>query len=286
MQAGKKKSMASPSRIAAVAVVQMKSSQDKQENLRASIGYISEAAAKKAGIVCFPEFQMAFSPGSQTPQDLSRIAETIRGEFTGALCREAKKHGIEVIATIYEKGGSRKNSSRVFDTALVIGKNGRITSVYRKLHLYDALGFRESKKLLAGDRIVRPAKTSAAGPVGVMICYDVRFPELSRLLTVKGANVLAVPSGWVQGPMKEEHWQVMLKARAIENGSYVVAPDQVGNIFAGRSMVVDPFGAVLLDMGQREGMEVVELDLGRVAKVRESLPLLKNRRTDLYALKG
>ncbi|MEW5840483.1 MAG: nitrilase-related carbon-nitrogen hydrolase, partial [Thermoproteota archaeon] len=141
--------MASPSRIAAVAVVQMKSSQDKQENLRASIGYISEAAAKKAGIVCFPEFQMAFSPGSQTPQDLSRIAETIRGEFTGALCREAKKHGIEVIATIYEKGGSRKNSSRVFDTALVIGKNGRITSVYRKLHLYDALGFRESKKLLA-----------------------------------------------------------------------------------------------------------------------------------------
>ena len=119
-----------------------------------------------------------------------------------------------------------------------------------------------------------------------MICYDLRFPEMSRLLTVKGADVLVAPSGWVQGPMKEEHWQTMVKARAIENGSYVVAPDQVGNIYAGRSMVVDPFGAVLLDMGQKEGMEVVKLDMGRVAKVRKSLPLLKNRRTDVYNLKG
>ena len=84
--------------------------------------------------------------------------------------------------------------------------------------------------------------------------------------------------------MKEEHWQTMLKARAIENGSYVVAPDQVGNIYAGRSMVVDPFGMVLLDMDQNEGMEVVDLDLGKVKKVRESLPLMKNRRTDIYRL--
>src|SRR5581483_7315495 len=96
--------------------------------------------------------------------------------------------------------------------------------------------------------------------------------------------VLVAPSGWVQGPMKEEHWQTMLKARAIENGSYVVAPDQVGNIYAGRSMVVDPFGTVLLDMGQREGMEIVELDMAKVAQVRQSLPLLKNRRTDVYSL--
>ena len=119
-----------------------------------------------------------------------------------------------------------------------------------------------------------------------MICYDLRFPELARLLTVKGASILVAPSGWVQGPMKEEHWQTMVKARAIENGSYVVAPDQVGNIYAGRSMVVDPFGAVLLDMGQREGMEIVELDMEKVKQVRQSLPLLKNRRTDVYSLTG
>ncbi|HEU0049435.1 MAG TPA: nitrilase-related carbon-nitrogen hydrolase, partial [Nitrososphaera sp.] len=94
----------------------------------------------------------------------------------------------------------------------------------------------------------------------------------------------AAPSAWVAGEMKEEHWQTMVKARAIENGSYVVAPDQVGNIYCGRSMAVDPFGVVLVDMGQREGVEVVEIDKSRVQQVRKSLPLLKSRRTDVYRL--
>ena len=263
----------------AVAVVQLKSSQDKQENLKKSVDYIVEASARKAGLVCFPEFQMAFSPASQSPAELSKIAEAVQGDFVATLRLAARKNRIGVVATIYEKS----KSNRVFDTAVVISSAGAITSVYRKLHLYDALGFKESKKLIAGKKIVKPAKTSA-GKIGVMICYDLRFPELSRLLTVSGADILVAPSAWVAGPMKEEHWQTMLKARAIENGSYVVAPDQVGNIYAGRSMVVDPFGAVLLDMGQNEGMEVVELDMNKVKEVRQSLPLLKNRRTDIYRL--
>ncbi|HEX6561460.1 MAG TPA: carbon-nitrogen hydrolase family protein [Nitrososphaera sp.] len=262
-----------------VAVVQMKSSEDKQDNLRRSVAYIEQAAAGKAHMVCFPEFQMAFSPGTQTAAELSRLAETVQGNFVTTLRKAAKAGKIEVVAAMYEKGAG----NRVYDTAAVIGRDGAVASVYRKLHLYDALGFKESKKLMPGKKLVSPAKT-AAGKIGVMICYDIRFPELSRLLTIKGASVLVAPSGWVQGPMKEEHWQTMLKARAIENGSYVVAPDQVGNIYAGRSMVVDPFGTVLLDMGQREGMEIVELDMAKVAQVRQSLPLLKNRRTDVYSL--
>lgn len=262
----------------AVAVVQLKSSEDKQENLKRSVDYIAEAAAK-ASLVCFPEFQMAFSPSSQSPAELSKIAETVRGDFVTTLRSAARKNRIGVVATIYEKA----KGSRVFDTAIVISSSGAVMSVYRKLHLYDALGFKESKKLMAGKKIERPAKTPA-GKIGVMICYDLRFPELSRLLTVNGADILVAPSAWVAGPMKEEHWQTMVRARAIENGSYVVAPDQVGNIYAGRSMVVDPFGVILLDMGQNEGMDVVELDIGKVKKVRESLPLLKNRRTDIYRL--
>lgn len=263
-----------------VAVVQMRSSQDKQENLQASVAYIEQAAGK-ASLVCFPEFQMAFSPGTQPAKELAKIAETVQGNFVTALRKAARASSVEVVAAIYEKG----TGNRVYDTAVVISKKGTLTSVYRKLHLYDALGFRESKKMMAGKKLVRPAKT-AAGKIGVMICYDIRFPELSRLLTINGASILVAPSGWVQGPMKEEHWQTMLKARAIENGSYVVAPDQVGNIYAGRSMVIDPFGAVLLDMGQREGMEIVELDMEKVKQVRQSLPLLKNRRTDVYTLSG
>lgn len=262
-----------------VAVVQMRSSEDKQENLLKSIEFINEASSGKAELVCFPEFQMAYSPASQTAGQLAAVAETVKGEFVTALGRAAKKNRIGVIATIYEQATGR----RVYDTAVALSPKGALTSVYRKLHLYDALGFKESAKMSRGKTIKDPVVTRA-GRVGLLICYDLRFPELSRILTDKGAYVIVAPSAWVQGEMKEEHWQTMIKARAIENGSYLVAPDQVGNIYCGRSMVVDPYGVVLADMGQREGVEIVEIDKSRVHQVRKKLPLLKNRRTDIYKL--
>jgi predicted amidohydrolase len=263
-----------------IAVVQMCSSEDKQENLKKSIDFIDEAASKNAHLVCFPEFQMAFSPSSQSPSQLAAIAETVKGNFVLTLATTAKKNRIGVVVTIYEKSSKPPH---VYDTAVIISQSGTITSVYRKLHLYDALGYKESTKLLPGKSIVKPAKTPA-GNLGVLICYDLRFPELSRLLTIKGADALVAPSAWVAGDMKEEHWLTMIKARAIENGSYVIAPNQVGNIYCGKSMVVDPFGVLLLDMGQREGMEMVDIDKARIQQVRRSLPLLKNRRTDIYRL--
>lgn len=255
----------------------MRSSQDKQENLIKSIEFINEAASNKAELVCFPEFQMAYSPASQSARQLASIAETVKGEFVTSLSKAAKKNKVGVVATIYEKS----DSTRVYDSAVALSPAGAVLSVYRKLHLYDALGFKESAKLARGKTIKEPVKTRA-GTIGLLICYDLRFPELSRILTVKGADVLVAPSAWVQGEMKEEHWQIMTKARAIENGSYLIAPDQVGNIYCGRSMVVDPFGVVLLDMGQREGVETIEIESSRVKQVRRSLPLLKNRRTDMY----
>jgi predicted amidohydrolase len=257
----------------------MRSSEDKQENLLKSIEFINEAASSKAELVCFPEFQMAYSPASQSAKQLVAVGETVKGEFVTALGKAARRNKIGVIATIYEKASSQ----RVYDTAVALSPAGAVSSVYRKLHLYDALGFKESAKMMRGKTIKDPVGTKA-GPVGLLICYDLRFPELSRILTVKGADVLVAPSAWVQGEMKEEHWQTMIKARAIENGSYLVAPDQVGNIYCGRSMVVDPYGVVLADMGQREGIETVEIDKSRVRQVRKTLPLLKNRRTDIYGL--
>ena len=272
-------------KVSLVALVQMKSSESKDENLRLSLNFIKEAAKKKASLICFPEFQMAFSPSYQSAKQLTKLAESINyGNFVFTLCSAAKRNKINVIATIYERIANNSNTkynNRVFDTAVMINNKGIICSVYRKVHLYDAFGFKESVKMMAGNIIEKPVKTSA-GNVGLMICYDIRFPEMSRILTVYGATVLAVPSAWVHGIMKEEHWQTMLKARAIENGSYVIAPDQVGNIFSGRSMVVDPFGINLLDMGNKEGMEVVEIDKSRIQKIRNSLPLLNNRRTDVY----
>jgi predicted amidohydrolase len=264
-----------------VAIVQMRSSEDKMENLELSVGFIREAAKKKSNLICFPEFQMAYSPVSQSANQLSEIAESVNdGNFITTLRKAAKVNKISIISTIYEKS-NRGFDNRVYDTVVLIDNKGGISSVYRKLHLYDALGFKESDRMMAGNMIEKPVKT-LVGNIGLMICYDIRFPEMSRILTVKGANILVLPSAWVHGVMKEEHWQTLLKARAIENGLYIIAPDQVGNIFSGRSMAVDPFGVVLLDMGNREGMEVVEIDKSRVQKVRELLPLLKNRRTDVY----
>ena len=267
------------SELCRIAVVQMKSDTDKKKNLAQSKDYIREARYKNAQIVCFPEFQMGFSPSYQKPIELSGTSEAVNtGNFVKSLSRSAKENKIDVIGTIYEK--TRANN-KVFDSAVAIRKDGIIVARYRKIHLYDALGFKESDKYLAGSRIEKPFQFETA-KVGLMICYDIRFPEVSRILSVMGAEILVIPSAWVHGIMKEEHWQTFIKARAIENGIYVIAPDQIGNIYSGRSMVVDPFGTVLLDMGNKEGIEVVELEKSYITKVRETLPLLKNRRTDVY----
>jgi deaminated glutathione amidase len=263
-----------------VAIVQMKSSTDKQENLRISLDFVKEGARRKARLICFPEFQMAFSSAKQSSKQLTNVAESANGNFIVKLCSAARSCKIDIVATIYEKSEALSDK-RVYDTAVLINSKGNIISVYRKVHLYDALGFKESLKLMAGNSIEQPSATST-GTIGLMICYDIRFPEISRILAVQGAEILVAPSAWIQGVMKEEHWVTLLKARSIENGLYMVAPDQVGNIFSGRSMVIDPFGSVILDMGNREGMEVVDIDISRVQSVRKSLPLLKNRRKDVY----
>ena len=224
---------------------------------------------------------MMFSPKSQSLKQLGRLAESVtEGNFISSLCKAAKRYKINIVATIYEKNDTSVYR-HVYDTAIMISDRGSVSSAYRKVHLYDALGFKESNKFAAGNTIEEPTKTPI-GKVGLLICYDIRFPEMARILSVKGADILISPSAWVEGVMKEEHWETMLKARAIENGSYVIAPDQVGNIYSGRSMVVDPFGTVVLDMGNREGMEIIEIDRLRIKKVRESLPLLLNRRIDVY----
>jgi deaminated glutathione amidase len=207
------------------------------------------------------------------------LAEKITGEFVTSISEVARKNSVQVVGTFYEKS---PKANRVYDTSFLTDKNGRIVSKYRKIHLYDALGFKESKKLYPGSSVARPIKTSV-GKIGMMICYDLRFPEMSRMLASSGSEILIAPSAWVQGKMKEEHWITINKTRAIENGCYVIAPDQVGNIYCGRSMIVDPFGKVLLDMKKREGIGTADISLDQVKQVRKKLPLLKNRRTDIYA---
>ena len=261
-----------------VAVVQFKASTNKDINLKKIITYISKAAKNKAELVAFPEFMMFYTNSSQTAAQLAKLAETINGNFVKSISKASKENKIQVIGSFYEKSPKK---DRVYDTSFVISKSGKIVSTYRKIHLYDALGFRESDKMTSGSKISKPVKTSI-GKIGMMICYDLRFPEMSRSLAASGSEILVVPSAWVKGDMKEEHWLTINKTRAIENGCYMISPDQVGNIYCGRSIVVDPYGKILLDMKKKQGIGYVNIDLKRITQIRNLLPLLKNRRTDIY----
>ena len=261
-----------------IAIAQIECSTDKQENLRKAVSFIHEAKRNDAELIAFPEFLMAFSPGTQTAEELTHIAESTNGPFVSALGDAAKAAGIDVVATLYENSNK---PNRVYDTAVWIDALGNIVSVYRKLHLYDAFGFKESDKFHPGEDVA-PLVQSGDSRFGMMICYDLRFPEMARMLALQGANVLIAPSGWVLGDLKVDHWQTMIKARALENGCYVIAPDQVGNIYIGHSMAVDPLGRTLVDANEKQGVAVLELDFNLLREIRERLPLLKNRRTDVY----
>ena len=262
-----------------VGIVQFKSSTNKEQNLKKIISYISKAANENAVLCAFPEFLMFYTDSSQTPKQLAKLSETIDGDFVSSIAKSAKENRIQVVGSFYEKSNKK---DRVFDTSFIIDKSGKVISKYRKIHLYDALGFRESDKMTPGSKLAKPIKTSI-GKMGMMICYDLRFPEMSRSLTIAGSEILVAPSAWVKGKMKEEHWLTINKTRAIENGCYVIAPDQVGNIYCGRSVVVDPFGNVLLDLKYKQTIGFVNIDLNQVKQTRKILPLLKNRRPDIYS---
>jgi predicted amidohydrolase len=153
-------------------------------------------------------------------------------------------------------------------------------TVYRKLHLFDALSIRESDRMAPGDAL--PEIVEAEGlRVGLTICYDLRFPELFRHLSDRGADLILVPSAWYAGPLKEEHWFTLLKARAIENTCYIAGANMAGGPFSARSAVIDPFGVPLAEGGESPGLLFAEIDPDRIGAVREKLPALAHRRRDL-----
>lgn len=260
------------------AIVQFKASASKQKNLGRILSHVERAAGRGASLCAFPEFMMLHTSASQTPEQLASEAEPVTGEFVSSIAEAARRNRIQVVGSMYE---TSPRPDRVYDTLFVSDKRGRIISTYRKIHLYDALGFRESDKMAPGSGMAKPVRT-AIGRIGMMVCYDLRFPEMSRSLAAAGSEVLVAPSAWVGGYMKKEHWRTLNRTRAIENGCYVIAPDQVGHAYCGHSMAVDPYGKVLLDMKQREGIGYVDIDISKVRETRKALPLLKNRRTDVY----
>ncbi|MCX6363377.1 MAG: carbon-nitrogen hydrolase family protein [Actinobacteria bacterium] len=284
-----------------VAGVQMNTRGDVADNVRVATALVKEAAAVGARLVALPE-----TWGYKGGRDGIRAsAEAVDGPSNAALAQLAARLGIFVLAgSIYEPS---PDPGRAYNTSALFGPDGRPRAVYRKIHLFDATAgatvYRESDDVTPGVELVTVTITpgeavpgesaeSAAPPapvtLGLTICYDLRFPELYRSLALRGAQVLCVPSAFTVHT-GAAHWEVLLRARAIENGCFVVAPGQVGEHLPGRecyghSMIVDPWGTVLAEVQGGVGFCVADLDIERVAEVRAQIPSPQNRRPDAYDL--
>jgi predicted amidohydrolase len=165
-----------------------------------------------------------------------------------------------------------------YNTLLAVSATGDVLGSYRKIHLYDAFGYRESDDYLPGDIGQPLIFTVEDVTVGALTCYDLRFPEAFRWLTDAGTDLVAVPSAWIVGPAKEHHWGTLVAARAIENTIYLAAADQTGPASCGQSIIVDPMGTVIAGAGERPGLAVADIDPQRIAEVRTTNPSLANRR--------
>ncbi len=263
-----------------VAAVQLNSTGDKARNLATAERLVRAAAADGADFVALPEKWNLLAGG----EELVAAAEPLDGPSLTAARGWARALGIHLLAGSISERGAEKASN----TSVLIGPDGEDLAVYRKIHMFDVdaggVSYRESEHEQAGTELV----TAPLGELiaGLSVCYDLRFPELFRILALRGARVIAIPSAFTTATGRD-HWEVLLRARAIENQVFVVAPNQFGKAAPhydsfGRSAIVDPWGVVLATAPDEECFVAADLDLEAQDRVRESLPSLANRRPDAY----
>jgi predicted amidohydrolase len=260
------------------AIAQFAPGADKSVNLAVMRRLAAEARQQDAEVVVFPEYSMFTVPVMD--ERFLASAESIDGPFVTAIKGLAQEHAVTIVFGINEVTDT---ASHIHNTLLAVGSQGAVLATYRKLHLYDAFGYRESSLVRPGP--IEHPETFTVGDVafGLQTCYDLRFPEVTRRLVDAGADAVLMPAEWVPGPLKEDHWRTLLRARAIENTVYVVAADQCGSAGAGTSMIVDPMGVVVAALGEEEGCAVARVDAARIARVRQVNPALTLRRFGIVA---
>lgn len=241
-----------------------------QKNALTCVEMMAKAAKQGADLLVLPEALLAREDSNP---DLSvKSAQTLDGEYIRILREESRKNALTTLLTVHVP----TTSGRAANTLLAL-KCGKIIARYEKLHLYDAFSVQESRCVDAGETV--PPLIEVAGmKVGLMTCYDLRFPELALSLALAGAEVLALPAAWVRGPHKEHHWATLLAARALDTTCYLAAAGECGNKNIGHSRIVDPFGITIAAAAEESEMIFAEISSQRVAQVRERLPVLKNRR--------
>ncbi|MBI5161436.1 MAG: carbon-nitrogen hydrolase family protein [Micrococcales bacterium] len=257
-----------------VAVVQFAPGDDVRANLERMRELARRAADRGARLIVFPEYSMYFG-GAFDPRWVA-AAQPLDGPFVSELGALAGDLGATLVAGMSERLAAR--TDRFSNTVVAVTPDGRLIAAYRKLHLYDAFGERESEWIEPGP-ITEPVVFDLDGiRVGIQTCYDLRFPEVTRRLVDAGAELVLIPSEWVRGPLKEHHWRTLVAARAIENTVYVAAPDHAPPIGAGRSAIVDPMGVELAGLGEQTGVAVAWASRQRLDAVRDRNPSLRLRR--------
>ena len=263
------------------AAIQMRTGSDRAANLARAEALVRDAAARGARLVVLPEVFAWRGPAT----DEAAAAEPVPGPTTARLGTLARELGLWLVAGSLQERAA--GEARPYNTSCLLDPRGEIVARYRKVHLFDVdlpgrVAVQESATRAPGGDVV--TATTDVGTLGLSICYDLRFPELYRRLARSGAEVLPVPSAFTF-PTGAAHWEVLLRARAIENQCYVVAADQAGTSpqgFAdwGDSMIVDPWGRVLARAGDGEAVVTAEVDLDYLARVRRELPALAHARLD------
>jgi len=254
-----------------LALVQLASTSDSSTNRDAIRAQLSSLGpADELDLVVLPEGSM--HDFGAPDHDLAAVAEPLDGPFVAMLGEEAHRLGSTVVAGMFEK-----SDGLPYNTLAVVGPDGALRETYRKIHLYDSFGYKESDRLLPGE--IAPLVVDVAGrSVGLMTCYDLRFPEHARALVDLGAELLVVPAAWVAGDHKLHHWRTLLTARAIENTVHVAAAAQGGERYTGHSLAVDPWGSVIAEAGATPDVLQVTVAAADVERAREVNPSLANRR--------
>lgn len=256
-----------------IAAGQIVSGTDKSENLAEIAKLAAKAAAEGAQVVVFPEFAMYDTPSLD--QAFLDEAEPLDGAFVTALGKLADELNITLIAGMHER---IEGVDRAFNTLVAVAPASGLIGVYHKQHLYDAFGFKESDFICPGV-LDDPTMIEIYGvKIGLLTCYDLRFPEAARKHADAGVHVLVYPAAWMPGPRKEDHWNTLARARAIENTIYVAAISQGPPVGTGGSLIIDPTGLVLGEIGEANGIVVATIDPERIEVVRSFNPSLANRR--------
>ncbi len=264
------------------AAVQLNTGDDYERNLRVAESLVRAAAADGAELVVLPEKWTTLG----SAEALRRAAQPLSGPALSAAAGWARELGIHLVAGSVSE--SVEGREKLFNTSVLIGSDGVMRAAYRKVHMFDVdvggVAYRESEAEEPGSELV-VADAGGVG-VGLSVCYDLRFPELYRILALRGARVISVPAAFTEHTGRD-HWEVLLRARAIENQAFIVAADQIGEApphykSFGRSMIIDPWGVVLAQAPDTECFVAAELDFAIQDEMRTSLPSLSNRRPEAY----